>query len=220
MFSITRLKICQYTMPWLICTQIRPPTPYVTLHYRSTESWASSWVTPWPIPMHLFFGRHNLETLAIRPNVSLISLLAPDRQNGFASLVLWCCCPMEWKVGGFFNFWPRASPRGPKSYYFLLLLLDFVMFWNILIYFTFNFLDIFEHFWIYLDIFWTIFVLLDAFGHIHNLILILSYTLTFLDIFGHLDLLDIFRNIWTYLAYLILLVAMLQIGTIWAFLAI
>ena len=73
-------------------------------------------------------------------------------------------------------FWPRASPRGPKSYYVLVvvevvqtiyffwhILLDFVMFWYNLTFWTYLdvFLGAFRRFWTHLDAFWRFWTFLD-----------------------------------------------------------
>ena len=84
MFSIIKLKTCQCTTPWPTCIPTRPPTPSATPPCRSTASSGLNWATPWPTPTLWCFGRPNLGTLAIQPNVSLTSLSLLDRQNGSA----------------------------------------------------------------------------------------------------------------------------------------
>ena len=85
------------------------------------------------------------------------------------------------QLTGLMIFWPRASPRGLKSYYVLVvqtiyffwhILLDFVMFWYILT------------FWTYLNVFWTFLTFLDVFGCFWTLLDAFGRFWTVLDVFG------------------------------------
>ena len=85
------------TMRWPTCTQTRRPTPSATARSPSMASLASSSATPWPTPMPWCCGRVSSATLPTPPSASLTSSSRAGSRSGWDSLVLWCCCPTEWR---------------------------------------------------------------------------------------------------------------------------
>ena len=74
------------------------PSLLQTLISLNLLSWVLNSATLKLIPIHLLYGKHNLEILLMAHKLLLISSIALERQNGTWKTDLWCCFHMDMMV--------------------------------------------------------------------------------------------------------------------------